>query len=76
MFQELDNRLEEVVDKLQQQREDYEEWEKGLNKRRLEAYGRLKALGKFHRQRMEVYDTVKEYLQTVNVNSLNRTSKK
>ncbi|XP_060556379.1 uncharacterized protein LOC132717029 [Ruditapes philippinarum] len=75
-IQELDNRLEEVVDRLQRQREDYEKWENGLNKRRLEAYGKLKALGKFHRQRMEVYDTVKEYLQTMNASGHSRSSKK
>ncbi|XP_045176790.2 uncharacterized protein LOC123537218 [Mercenaria mercenaria] len=75
-IKELDERLEVVIGRLQKQREDYETWENSLNRRRLEAYGRLKALGKFHRQRMEVYDTVKDYLQTMNPGSKSRTSKK
>lgn len=60
---ELDKRLEDVLDRLKQQRDDYEKWEDDLNARRLKVFGRLKVLNSCHRKRLEMYETVKGYIQ-------------
>lgn len=60
---ELDKRLEDVVERLKQQRDDYEKWENALNARRLKVFGRLKVLNRCHHKRLEMYETVKGYIQ-------------
>ncbi|WAR03143.1 hypothetical protein MAR_009701 [Mya arenaria] len=62
-IKELDRRLEEVVDRLQKQKGDYEKWESDINTRKLRAFARLKALERCHRKRLEVYETMKDYVQ-------------
>lgn len=60
---ELDKRMKEVLDNLQRQKEDFETWENDLNARRIKAFGRLKALGRCHKRRLEMYDTLKGYVE-------------
>jgi len=60
---ELDQRLREVLERLQKQREDYQKWESDLSTRRVKAFGRLKALGRCHTRRLEMYEKMKGYIQ-------------
>ncbi|KAL4220246.1 hypothetical protein ACF0H5_020654 [Mactra antiquata] len=71
--QEHNRRLEEVVNQLQKQREDYETWENNLNKRRMLVYDRLKALGRFHKDRMHVYNSFKDYIDGISSSASNKS---
>ena len=65
-IKEWDRRMSEFVDKLKLQKEQYNDWENDLRKRRMVASGKLKNLRHFRNKRFELYNCVENYITGVN----------
>ena len=62
-IEQLDMRLREAMDRLRHQQNEHEQWENSLNSRKLRCFARIKALERCHRKRMEVYETMSDYIR-------------
>lgn len=64
-IQDCDLRLQKVLDNTQKQKNEHEKWENEIYERRLKVFERLLALGKTHKNRLEIYVKMQEYIQNI-----------
>ncbi|KAH3883205.1 hypothetical protein DPMN_007159 [Dreissena polymorpha] len=61
---QLDQRLQELSDQARRHKDDHDKWEINVNTRKLKISGRLQALSRRHRDRLELYEKMREYIRS------------